>query len=195
MYEVSFGTKEHGDYHRVGKDLKFMNTVLETVAKCIQDFLQREPNVSKLKMEGAVGEGESAAPWDATVRTNAYIRFMKNKFPEMEIKNFGRYVELVIRDKVENEMEQMKDVVRQVSDVEEIPERGLQGSFQQNNSWGFDSDFGVNSKVGPFMIEVMNDLGNYNVVIEPLENDNYEEVDKYFNSFDEAKNFILNYFK
>lgn len=192
VYEVSFGTEEGGDFHRVGKDLKFLNTVLETVSECIKDFLNREQNVTKLYIEGAVGEGESASPWDSTVRTNAYLRFIKNKFPEYNVKNSGRDIEITIREKVNNRLEKIKDVIRTISDEIEIPEHYLQGSYSGENDWSVESDYGVNSNLGGFNIEILCDSGYYSLKIQLF--DTNDTIEENFNSFEQMKNFILNYF-
>ena len=197
-YEVGFGIEGEEDNYRVGKDLRFLNTVLETVTNCVKDFVEKEPNVRIITFSGSADKDDRSEPWISTLRSKAYLRYVQNKFPEMDVNQdrFGT-ITIKVRDEVEsedNEIWNMKKVIMTVSDNAQIPERALQAHTNPElpDDWSIETDYGENSKKGGFLIEAIRDNG-YFLRIELF--DSGEEIEESFNTFDEMKNFILNYFK
>lgn len=198
-YEIGFGVEGRDDNYRVGKDIRFLNTVLETVTNCVKDFIDKEPNVKTVTFSGSIDKNDRSEPWISTLRSNVYLRYVKNKFPEMEVNQdrFGT-ITIKVREKTNttSEPEIMKDVIQTVSDNSDIPENALQTYINKDygDNWSLETDYGVNSKKGDFLIEVNKDPDyGYSVKIELM--DSGEEVNEDFHSFDVMKNFVLNYFK
>lgn len=192
-YEVSFGEIGKGDFHRIGKDLKFSNTVLETVSECIKDFLNREPDVNVLKIEGAASDMDDVKyGWEETIRKKYYLRFIKNKFSEFTVKEYGRFIKVYLNKKIKNQLEEIKKIIKHISDKEEIPDFGLKGKYISNESWSISTDYGINSKHGQFYIDIENDYGDFILNIEIFDED--IEINKNFKSFENLKNFIISYF-
>ena len=187
-YEVSFHVKDKPSHYRVGKDLRFMNTVLETVAECIKDFLKREPDVNKLRLVGAVGQGDSNIPFDETMRSRAYLRFINNKFPEYDVQHGGKNIIINIPKTIENEYETMKKLIKNISDVEEIEDNHFDGYFNNNNSWNLIVG-GKNSNYGSFYVDIERDVDDYTLkVSESYRTEN--DVHEYIDSFEELVNYI-----
>lgn len=64
-YDVDFITKGEDTKYIVGKDLKFMNSVLKTVSDCIIDFIDKNDLVKNIRFQS---QG---------IREKAYVRFFK----------------------------------------------------------------------------------------------------------------------
>lgn len=98
VYEVEFSVAEQENSgHRTGKDLKHLNSILQTVT----DIVEREAKskgIKKIKMEGAIGEqniesgkyGFFATP----LRAKLYLRYLNNRYPAEAVKDAGRYIHI-----------------------------------------------------------------------------------------------------
>jgi hypothetical protein len=80
-FDVAFAPKNGSTEDIIGKDLKFMNSVLKTVADCIIDFINKNDVVKKIRFQSH------------GVRELAYIRFFKTHpyFSKFEIDDSYEY--------------------------------------------------------------------------------------------------------
>ena len=186
VFELSFGTEDKGDFHRVGKDLKHMNTVLQTVAAITRDFINKEPHVEKIKIEGAVDQADvdqGAHFFSPTKRKNAYLRFIQNNFPEYDVTDAGRFIEIKVRDEVDNALNRAKNMLKSVSS-EPIPTHALQGVYHNDKQWQIDTDF-----IDPIYIDINAD-GQYGIYVTGENFDTGEEFNETFQDFESMEKYV-----
>ena len=80
-FDIDFIPKGGSTKDVVGKDLKFMNSVLNTIAECIIDFINKNDVVKKIRFQ------------THGIREKAYIRFFRNHqyFSKFEIDDSYEY--------------------------------------------------------------------------------------------------------
>ncbi|GAG25164.1 unnamed protein product, partial [marine sediment metagenome] len=96
VYEVEFAVDEQKNSgHRTGKDLKHLNSVLQTVTDIVENEVKAK-GIKKIKMEGATGEqdiesGESGF-FGTPLRAKLYLRYLRNRYPDEAVNDAGRYI-------------------------------------------------------------------------------------------------------
>ena len=206
VYEVEFAVPEQKHSgHRVGKDLKHLNSVLQTVTNVVEKEVQ-EKGIRKIKMEGASGEqdqdGDTSfmGAMKPTVRAKLYYRFLQNRYPEDAIEGVGRYINIdmtkVFPDRFQGQdttnADKLIDLLVKISDADPDEagiRRGLDGQ-DLNSAFSIDTDFINSTEHGGmyFTIEVNDPMNMYSVRWEKF--DTSEEQEKDFNSFEEVYNYI-----
>ena len=206
VYEVEFGVpeQEHAG-HRVGKDLKHLNSVLQTVSDMVEREV-KEKGIRGIKMEGAGGEqdidGDTSfmGAFKPTVRAKLYNRFLSNRYGGDAVESVGRYInvdmtkvfpELFAGKEVSN-ADKLIDLLVKISDAnpdEAGIRRGLDGQ-DLDNAFSIDTDFIDSEEHGAiyFIIEVNDPMGLYEVRWEKLDTGDEHEQD--FNSFEEIYNYL-----
>lgn len=188
-FEVSFSKKgSRSDHERVGKDLRFLNTVLATVSACVKDFIEKNDNVQTLSISGARDEKDLPGDWNPTARSKAYFRFIERNFPEYKVTAAGKKVKVIVRDKVDNQLEDFKSFVKSLSNEDIIEDRYFIDDYSNDSMWTLSTDAGVNKKHGSFNIEVSVFNGDYDVYLEFF--DSGEELQEDLGSYEELKAFL-----
>jgi hypothetical protein len=203
VYEVGFGFEgqEH-DASRANKDITHLNSVLYTVDKIIEDAV-REKIIKKIGFSGARGSDDSHIPFIDPLRTKAYLRFVKNKYPNAKIDKdrFGSitldmrsiYPEFFKGKKDRKDI--FIDELRRISDEEPDDWRIEKNFSLENGRLVGETDAIVNSKLGAMLIGIDSD-DNYDehmlnwIIFDPDE----EEHSKDFNSFNELIAFLKTQF-
>jgi len=81
LYTLGFGIEGEDDLAiRTGMNLEHLNTVLYTVDSIVHSAVKSR-GIRKIMFEGARGVGDSNMPFIDPLRLKAYLRFLKNKYP------------------------------------------------------------------------------------------------------------------
>lgn len=91
-YICSFVANDGSTKDRVGKDLRYMNTVMQTVADCILDAIEDNDSIRVIQFDGS-----------DDIRDRAYIRFFSrhpdfSKFQIDSSREYSGYVEIDVRN-------------------------------------------------------------------------------------------------
>lgn len=206
VYEVEFAVPEQKHSgHRVGKDLKHLNSVLQTVSDIVEKEVQ-EKGIRTIKMEGASGEQDQDGDTSfmgalkPTIRAKLYYRFLNNRYPHEAVNGVGRYINIdmtkVFPDRFKGQettnADKLIDLLVKISDAnpdEAGIRRGLDGR-DLNSSFSIDTDYIDSEEHGGmyFTIEVNDPMNMYEVRWEKF--DTGEEHEQDFNSFEEIYTYL-----
>jgi hypothetical protein len=206
VFEVEFSVPEQKHSgHRVGKDLKHLNSVLQTVSDIVEREV-KEKGIRTIKMEGATGEqdidGDTSimGALKPTVRAKLYNRFLSNRYGADAVDAVGRYMTIdmtkvfpeIFKGKEESNADKLINLLVRISDAnpdEAGIRRGLDGG-DLDNSFSIDTDYIESEEHGAmyFTIEVNEPMGLYEVRWEKFDTGDEHEQD--FNSFEEIYNYI-----
>tara|TARA_R110000772_G_scaffold1210_2_gene4280 strand:+ start:12596 stop:13372 length:777 start_codon:yes stop_codon:yes gene_type:complete len=198
LYEVEFGfgeQKHEGD--RAGKNLKHLNSVLNTVCEIIERVV-KERKIKTIKIEGAGGDTDDRGMFDDNIRTKVYVRFISNRYGSDKVDSVARYIKLdmtkifpeIFDDKKGNK-DLVLDELFRISDASNDTKgimRGVDGI--SDDQFSVDTDFIENKKHGGiyFTINVWEEANEFSLSWELLDGDG--SGDEYFDDFDSLLKFL-----
>ena len=206
-YEVEFSVPEQknsGD--RTGKDLKHLNSVLQTVTDIVENEV-KDKKIKNIKVEGATGEsdvesGESGF-FGTPLRARLYDRYLRNRYPAEAISTAGRYINIDMTKvfpeeyKDKSNADKLVDVLLKISDANQDEagiRRGLYGN-DADKDFGIDTDFITSSKHGDiyFVITASEVYNQFDLEWQFL--DSGESGDATFGSFQELLSWLKDFEK
>lgn len=199
VYEVEFAVDEQKNSgHRTGKDLKNLNSVLQTVTDIVENEVKQK-GIKHIKMEGATGEQDIESGFFGTpLRAKLYLRYLRNRYPDDAIKDAGRYIWLdmtkVFPDeyKESSKADQIIKLLVKLSDANEDEagiRRGLSGQ-DEDTDFSVDTDFIESNRLGGIymIINVSEQMNIFDIEWELL--DSGESGDANFKDFKELKDWL-----
>lgn len=201
VYEVEFGFRnQKSSGERAGKDLKHLNSVLNTVCEIIE-IVVKDKKIETIRIEGAGDRKDTGMSYDDNIRSNIYLRFLTNKYSTSAIKNIGRWITVdmtkvfpeLFKDK-KNRIELVVDELVRLSDEDPNREgimRGVSGISEEQ--FDISTDFILNSKFGSLYIEIQVWDAPKEFYISWNKMDEDEEGSENFKSFDELLNYLKNF--
>jgi len=202
VYEVEFSVAEQENSgHRTGKDLKHLNSVLQTVTDIVESEVKAK-GIKHIKMEGATGEQDvesgNDSMFDQTLRAKLYLRYLSNRYPAEAIKDAGRYIWLDMTKvfpedyKDSSKADQIIKLLVKLSDANDDESgirRGL-GGTDADKDFVIDTDFIESNKLGSvYMVITASEVYNqFDIEWELL--DSGESGDATFRDFKELKEWL-----
>jgi hypothetical protein len=198
LYEVEFGfseQKHEGD--RAGKNLKHLNSVLNTVCEIIEIEV-KDRKIKTIKIEGAGGDTDNRGMLDDNIRTRVYLRFITNRYGSDKVDSVARYIKLdmtkifpeIFDDKKGNK-DLVLDELFRISDASKDTKgimRGVDGI--SDDQFSIDTDFIENTKHGGIYItiNVWEEANEFSLTWELLDGDG--SGDENFDDFDSLLKFL-----
>ena len=199
VYEVEFAVDEQKNSgHRTGKDLKNLNSVLQTVTDIVENEVKQK-GIKHIKMEGATGEQDIESGFFGTpLRAKLYLRYLRNRYPDDAIKDAGRYIWLDMTKvfpknyKESSKADQIIKLLVKLSDANEDEagiRRGLEGTDEDSN-FSVETNFIESNRLGAIYIIITSSepMNTFNIEWKLL--DSGESGDANFRDFKELKDWL-----
>ena len=205
VYEVEFSVDEQKNSgYRTGKDLKHLNSVLQTVTDIVEKEV-KEKNIKHIKIEGATEEqdvksGESGF-FGTPLRARLYLRYLRSRYPAQAIKDAGRYIWIDMTKvfpedyKDSSKADAIIKLLVKLSDANEDEagiRRGLAGK-DGDKDFSIDTDFIESKKLGAIYMVITSseEMNLFDIEWQLL--DNGESGDANFRDFKELKDWLKDF--